>query len=59
MGHNKTDADEDLERLKDFLDRDDGYEVERQQQRIHGLWAGTTHLQLPEDTPSGQVITCT
>ena len=59
MGHNKTEADEDLERLKDFLDRDDGYEVERQQQRIHSLWAGNTDLQLPEDTPSGQVITYT
>ena len=55
MGHNKTDTDEDLERLKEYLDRDDGHEVERQQQLIHGLWSGTTDLQLPEDTPSGQV----
>ena len=55
MGHNKTESDEDLEKLKEFLDRDDGYEVERQQQLINGLWSGTTDLQLPEDIPSGQV----
>ena len=55
MGHNKTDTDEDLEKLKEYLDQDDGHEVERQQQLIHGLWSGTTDLQLPEDTPSGQV----
>ena len=55
MGHNKTESDEDLEKLKEFLDQDDGYEVERQQQLINGLWSGTTDLQLPEDIPSGQV----
>ena len=52
---NMDGSDKELERLKDFLDRDDGHEVERHQQLIHGLWSGTSDLQLPEDRPSGQV----
>lgn len=50
-----AETDEDLERLKEFLDRDSGHEVERQQQLINQLWTGTSDQQLPEDTPSGQV----